>query len=269
MIWLLLAAIGLAVGAFSTLIGAGGGFLLVPILLFLYPQESPSTITSITLTVAFLNALSGSAAYSRLKRIDYRSGLLFSIASAPGAVIGATINTMLSRNVFQVVFGTCLIIVATYLVIRPERLKTGPVISAGRTARNITDSNGNAFSYSFSLPIGMAIAFVVGLISGLLGIGGGIMEVPALTQFLAFPAHIATATSQFLVTMTSFAAVIAHVISGHFTEGFRRATVLSVGAIIGAQFGARLSHDVSGALIVRLLAGALALVAVRLLIAAF
>ena len=95
------------------------------------------------------------------------------------------------------------------------------------------------------------------------------MEVPALTQFLAFPAHIATATSQFLVTMTSFAAVIAHVISGHFTEGFRRATVLSVGAIIGAQFGARLSHDVSGALIVRLLAGALALVAVRLLITAF
>jgi hypothetical protein len=53
------------------------GFLLVLILLFLYPQETPATITSITLTVAFFNALSGSIAYHRLRRIDYRSGLFF------------------------------------------------------------------------------------------------------------------------------------------------------------------------------------------------
>ena len=269
MILVLLGAIGLGVGAFSTLIGAGGGFLLVPILLFLYPQESPATITSISLSVAFLNALSGSIAYSRLKRIDFRSGLLFSLASAPGAVIGAAINTMLSRNVFQIVFGISLLTVAAYLLVRPERLKTGPVIKAGRTTRTITDSNGNIFSFSFSLPVGMAIAFGVGLISGLLGIGGGIMEVPALTQFLAFPTHIATATSQFLVTITSFAAVASRLVSANLTEGFARAAVLSVGAIIGAQFGARLSHRVSGVWIVRLLAGALALVAIRLLIASF
>ncbi|HLB28436.1 MAG TPA: sulfite exporter TauE/SafE family protein [Dehalococcoidales bacterium] len=269
MMWLLLAAIGLAVGVFSTLIGAGGGFLLVPILLFLYPEASPSTITAITLTVAFLNALSGSIAYSRLKRIDFRSGILFSLASAPGAVIGTAVNTMLSRNVFQIVFGASLIIVAAYLMVRPQRLKKGPVISAGRTTRTIIDSSGNIFSYSFSLPIGMAISFIVGLISGLLGIGGGIMEVPAMTQFLAFPAHVATATSQFLVTLTSFAAVIARMVSAPIVEGFRRAAVLSVGAIIGAQFGARLSHNVSGTFIVRLLAGTLALVAIRLLITAF
>jgi uncharacterized membrane protein YfcA len=243
--------------------------LLVPILLFLYPQESAAAITSISLTVAFLNALSGSVAYGRLKRIDYRSGILFSLASAPGAAIGAFINTTLSRNIFQIVFGGCLIIVAIYLMVRPERLKSGPVISAGKMTREIIDSNGNVFSYSFSLPVGMAIAFGVGLISGLLGIGGGIMEVPALTQFLAFPTHVATATSQFLVTITSLAAVATRVASGVLAEGFVRAAVLSVGAVIGAQIGARLSHRISGAWIVRLLAGALALVAIRLLIASF
>ena len=269
MIWLLLAVIGLVVGAFSTLIGAGGGFLLVPILLFLYPQASPSTITSITLSVAFFSALSGSIAYGRLKRIDYRSGLLLSLASAPGAIIGAAINNMLSRSVFQIIYGTSLMMLAAYLLVRPERLKAGPVIRAGRTTRKIIDSNGNVFSYSFSLPVAMAIAFGIGLISGLLGIGGGIMEVPALTQFLAFPAHVATATSQFVVAVTTLSAVTFHIISGAFTEGYRRAAVLAVGAIIGAQFGARLSQNISGAWIVRLLAGALALVATRLLIAPF
>jgi hypothetical protein len=154
-------------------------------------------------------------------------------------------------------------------MVRPERLKTRPVIKAGRTTRNIIDANGHAFSYSFSLPIGVAVSFGVGIISGLLGIGGGIMEVPALTQFLAFPTHVATATSQFLVTITSLAAVVTRLISGVIAEGFVRAAVLSAGAIVGAQLGARLSHRIAGAWIVRLLAGALALVAVRLLLASF
>ena len=125
MIWFLLAIIGLFVGAFGTLIGAAGGFLLVPILLFLYPQATPSTITSITLTVAFFNALSGSIAYGRLKRIDYRSGLLFSLSAVPGAVIGARITSMLNRGVFQLIFGICLLLVAIYLLVKPERHQTG------------------------------------------------------------------------------------------------------------------------------------------------
>ena len=115
----------------------------------------------------------------------------------------------------------------------------------------------------------MAIAFGIGLIGGLLGIGGGIIHVPALTQFLGFPTHIATATSHFVVAITTFAAVVTHIVSGAFTEGVRRALVLSAGAVIGAQFGARLSHRISGALIVRLLAIGLVLVALRLLVAPF
>jgi len=269
MIWFLLGLIGLFVGAFGTLIGAAGGFLLVPILLFLYPQETPATITSITLTVAFFNALSGSIAYGHLKRIDYRSGLLFSLAGVPGAVIGASITAMLSRGIFQLVFGICLLLVAIYLLAKPERHQTGDITRIGQTNRKIIDRHGTVFTYSFNLLKGIAIAFGVGLIGGLLGIGGGIMHVPALTQVLGFPAHVATATSHFVVAITTFAAVTVHIVSGAFTEGIRRAAVLSVGAIIGAQFGARLSHSVSEAWIVRLLAIGLALVAVRLLVAPF
>jgi uncharacterized membrane protein YfcA len=269
LLWALLGFIGIFVGAFGTLIGAAGGFLLVPILLFLYPEETPATITSITLTVAFFNALSGSIAYGRLKRIDYRSGLLFSLASVPGAIVGASITALLSRGVFQIVFGITLLLVAGYLLIRPQRHQSRIAVRPSQASRKIVDADGNVFAYSFSLISGVAIAFGVGLISGLLGIGGGIIHVPALTQILSFPTHIATATSHFVVAITTFAAVMFHVASGAFTEGVRRAAVLSAGAVIGAQFGARLSQKVPGAWIVRLLAIGLALVGIRLLVAPF
>ncbi|MEK7848058.1 MAG: TSUP family transporter, partial [Chloroflexota bacterium] len=74
---------------------------------------------------------------------------------------------------------------------------------------------------------------IVGMIGGLLGLGGGIMHVPALTQLLGFPIHIATATSHFVVAITTLAAVITHIISGTFAEGASRALVLSAGAVIG------------------------------------
>jgi uncharacterized membrane protein YfcA len=81
---LLLIPLGFLLGAFGTLIGAGGGFVLVPVLLFLYPDEDPATITSISLAVVFFNALSGSLAYARQKRIDYRTGLAFAAAASRG-----------------------------------------------------------------------------------------------------------------------------------------------------------------------------------------
>ena len=71
-----LIALGIAVGAYGTLIGAGGGFVLMPVLLLLYPNQSADVLTSISLAVVFFNALSGSEAYALMKRIDYRSGFI-------------------------------------------------------------------------------------------------------------------------------------------------------------------------------------------------
>src|SRR5690349_25154318 len=86
-LWLL--PLGLAIGTFGTLIGAGGGFILVPILLILYPNEDTELISSISLAVVFFNALSGSWAYGRMIRIDYKYGIIFSVATIAGAILGA------------------------------------------------------------------------------------------------------------------------------------------------------------------------------------
>jgi uncharacterized membrane protein YfcA len=74
-----LLVLGVLVGAFGTLVGAGGGFLLVPILLLLYPDLEPDTVTAMSLLVVFVNASSGSVAYARQKRIDFWSGGWFAL----------------------------------------------------------------------------------------------------------------------------------------------------------------------------------------------
>ncbi|MGC4047981.1 MAG: sulfite exporter TauE/SafE family protein [Armatimonas sp.] len=106
-LWLL----GFAVGTLGTLIGAGGGFLLAPALLLLYPNERPETIAAISLAVVFFNAASGSFAYAHQRRIDYRSGLIFAAASVPGALLGAYSTNFLPRKVFDMLFG-CLLLLA-------------------------------------------------------------------------------------------------------------------------------------------------------------
>jgi uncharacterized membrane protein YfcA len=185
----------------------------------------------------------------------------------PGAIIGAFIIKFLSRGIFQYVFASLLLAIAAYLLARPEKRLDSSMLFRKQTVRSITDGQFKVHSYSFNLPTGMVIAFFVGVISGLLGIGGGIIHVPALTQVLDFPAHIATATSHFMVAVTTFAAIDTHLVSSTFTSDIGRVAVLSAGAVIGAQFGARLSQRVTGVLIIRLLAVGLVIVALRLLIA--
>jgi len=114
------------------------------------------------------------------------------------------------------------------------------------------------------LPLGIGISFVVGFASSLLGIGGGFIHVPALIAFLGFPVHIATATSHFVLAIMATVGTITHIAAGDLDTVWPRALYLSVGAIAGAQLGARLSTRVGGVVIVRLLAGALVIVALRL-----
>src|SRR2546428_778781 len=119
-LWLL--PVGVLIGAFGTLIGAGGGFVLTPMLLLVYPNESPEVITSISLAVVFLNAFSGSVAYARMQRIDYTSGVLFAVATIPGAIVGALTNTFFARLAFYLFFGLCIILAAIFLFLRGEAL---------------------------------------------------------------------------------------------------------------------------------------------------
>jgi uncharacterized membrane protein YfcA len=275
-LWLI--PLGFGIGACGTLIGAGGGFILVPLLLLLYPEENPEIITSISLAVVFFNALSGSVAYGRLKRIDYKSGFLFSAAGIPGAVLGALTTSLLSRRLFNLVFGILMIVAAVYLLLRPhakevvkltdprsEKLKGD---SHDSMARSFVDAAGLHYNFSYNPVIGVGLSFFVGYVSSLLGIGGGFIHVPALVHLLNFPVHIATATSHFILSIMAFTGTSVHIATGAFYRGVRRTIALSVGVVLGAQLGAWLSERIHGDWIMRGLAIALGFVGARILVMA-
>ncbi|MSP40172.1 MAG: sulfite exporter TauE/SafE family protein [Deltaproteobacteria bacterium] len=258
--FLWLVPLGFFAGAYGTLIGAGGGFVLAPALLLIYPAEAPETITSITLAVVFFNALSGTLAYARTKRIDYKSGIIFSLATMPGAVLGALTTNVMSRAKFNLLFGCLLIVIALALVVSPGK----------KTAAQQPPGNGNSreiFSLSKSkIILGVVFSSVFGFVSSFLGIGGGFMYVPALVYMLGFPVHIATATSLFVLTLTALTGSATHIAAGLFHHGIQQAIGLSIGAILGAQLGAKISQRIHGDWILRSLAIALGLAGIRLLV---
>lgn len=264
-LWLL--PLGVAIGAYGTLIGAGGGFVLVPLLLLAYPGEPPEIITSISLAVVFCNAFSGSLAYARQGKIDYLSGSLFAAAAVPGAVLGALATPLLPRSEFDLILGIVMIAGSLYLMARrddPQSPHARPV--RGGLQRRIAEADGTIHTYSYDPRIGVGLSAVVGFLSSLLGIGGGIIHVPALTHLMNFPVHVATATSHFVLAIMALAGTIVHILTGAFHRGTRRTIVLSVGVLIGAQIGAALSQRVHGRWILRGLAAALFLVGLRLLL---
>ena len=263
--WLI--PVGFIVGTFGTLVGAGGGFILMPVLLLLYPGERPEIITSISLAVVFFNALSGSVAYARMKRIDYKSGWLFSIASVPGAILGALTTGYIPRQLFDAIFGVLMVVVSVFLLVRPNNEKTMErTASTPLWEGSFTAGGGANHTYSYSPIKGAALIFFVGYISSVLGIGGGIIHVPALVHLLNFPVHIATATSHFVLAITSLTGTLVHIATGTFSHGVRRTICLSIGVLIGAQLGARLSTRVQGKWIIRGLAIGLGFVGIRILI---
>jgi uncharacterized membrane protein YfcA len=260
--------VGLIAGAFGTLIGAGGGFVLMPILIVLYPNDSPALLTSISLAVVFFNALSGTEAYALAKRIDYRSALMFSAATLPGAVLGALNTSVVPRRNFDFIFGLAILVGATFLVLKkPAKDKLKPV-SSRLTTRTITDAHGNSWTYSFNPTLGVGLSLLVGYASSFLGIGGGIIHVPLMVYLLGFPVHVATATSHFILAIMSFTGTMTHVLTGTFAHGAHRTAALAIGVVIGAQAGAKLSDHLGGTVIVRLLAAGLWVLGVRVLLLA-
>jgi uncharacterized membrane protein YfcA len=262
---MLLFALGFIAGGYGTIAGVGGGFLVVPLLLLFYPEMAPREVTAVSLLMVFFNTASGSVAYARQARIDYRTGLLFALFTVPGAVGGAWLTKYISGGLFDLIFAGALLILAAFLFLQAATRRPHHVLRATAT-RRIVDARGYEYVYSYNQGLGLAISLVVGFVSSLLGIGGGIIHVPALTLLLGFPVHIATATSHLILSITALTASVTHLVWGDFAGVWGIAAALSIGGVLGAQLGAFLSARFRSRLIIRLLALALCIVAVRLLV---
>jgi uncharacterized protein len=265
---------GFIIGSFGTLIGAGGGFILVPMLLIFYPELGPEVSTAVSMAVVSVNAIAGTAAYARSGRIDYRAGVVFALFTIPGSILGALTIKHIPQNVFSLVFGALLLFLALYLFYknRPRQAQLAfSVPGKGHTRHSLTDRKGITYTYCYSNTTGNLISLIVGYISPLMGIGGGIIHVPAMVNWLRFPVHIATATSHFILAVMATVTVVTHAVMGTYQnpEIVHMILYMAIGVVPGAQIGAYFSHRFKSSIILQVLSGCMVLVSIRILYSVF
>lgn len=276
-----LSFIGLLVGMAGTLVGVGGGFVTVPLLVLGF-GVAPSMAAGTSLVMVTVNALAGATAYARQGRLDRRGALFLTAVSYPGSLAGAWLGTRLPAREFSVVFGLVLIGISFWMARntwKRPREDAAPEVAATtepaagdpptprrwRFSTSVSDPQGNPQVISFSMLTAAGLCFVIGFLGGMLGIGGGPLLVPAMIYALGYPVHIATATSQFVITLTSAGSALVHLSAGEVL--LRRALALSLGAMAGAPLGALLSRRVQSHQLVLGLSGILLMVGVRLVLA--
>jgi uncharacterized membrane protein YfcA len=218
--------------------------------------------------LVLLVVVTGPATWSGLLYVLAMGAMVFGLATLPGAVAGALAVDAVSRQVFDVIMGAVLALLAVW-VIAGERWPL-PRATKNLERRELRDRAGERYVYRVPLRRGALYSLIVGFLSSFLGIGGGVIHVPLLVRTLGFPTHLATATSHFVLAIMAGAGSITHIAQGSFAHehGVRRTLALSLGVVFGAQLRARISLRLRGRVIEWLLAVALLVLAARLLISA-
>ncbi|MBF0252854.1 MAG: sulfite exporter TauE/SafE family protein [Candidatus Omnitrophica bacterium] len=248
-------SIGLAIGCYGTIVGIGGGPLIVPILVLFYGWDNEILVAT-SLFIVFLNALSGSVGYARQKRIEYKGAIKFSLAAIPGALLSAFIHHTFDIKAFDLMFGIFLIFLAVYSLVSAKKMDreipkiNKKLIEKGHRLVELKDKFNDKFKFTVDDGLGIKMNLILGFFVGFLGIGGGVFQVPVLIFLLKYPPHIATATSHFVTMATCLFALIPHLFLGNVM--FDEALWMGVGIVTGAQLGAYLSPKLNAKLIVYL-----------------
>jgi len=219
-VWLI--PLGFAAGILGSMIGLGGGIIVVPVLTFLgFP---PTVAASNSLFAALSNSIASTISYSRQKRIEYFLGLKLGLLAVPGTILGAIISTDIAPDIFKILFGFVLVASALYIFLRKQIESREKVISKQMIFFAIGSS------------------FFAGIISSFFGIGGGIIFVPLMVVGMGMSMKKAAPTSQLILLFASLSGVIVHSILGH--PDFLQSGFLAIGSFFGGLVGAKLSLSI-------------------------
>ncbi|MCS7461788.1 sulfite exporter TauE/SafE family protein [Paenibacillus doosanensis] len=239
-------AVGLLSATFGSLVGLGGGVIIVPALVYLGPwfigqHISVATAVGTSLAVLIFTAFSSTITFYKQKRVDFRSGWLYFITCGPGAMLGSYTTQLVNAQSFQLIFGLFMLVMASLLVAR-DYIK--PLQVNWSIQRTFTDAQGKRHEYGYGIVPALAIGLIVGFISGLFGIGGGSLFVPAMVILFRYPAHVATATSMFVIFLSSIMGSVTHLSLGEI-DGWM-VLGLAPSALVGGWLGAKIAGKLSG-----------------------
>jgi uncharacterized membrane protein YfcA len=239
--------LGMVLGSLGSLTGIGGGFLLMPVLLFLLPDQSPGALSVVTLTVVFFNALSGTILSARKDRVKFRTGLSYGLLSLPLVWLGTQWQSMVNRSSFSIAFGAFLVAGALVLFFRPPLKEV--VHHASRS----------------TWVAGACVSLLIGLASGFFGVGGGFLFVPLLAFVLRFPVVEAAATSQLIVGIGAAWALTSGALAHPLPMNPMLLAGLVAGVLLGSPLGTTAAGKWSPGVVLKILAGLFLVVGVRFL----
>jgi uncharacterized membrane protein YfcA len=246
-------ATGLGASIFGSMVGLGGGFIAVPVLLLFFGL-GPAQASGTALALVVANSGSGALTYLLQRRVHVQIGLMVALGGFPGSILGALASARISAQLFDWLFAAFLLVVAFDMIWnRRKRL-------AGRSEERELITG---MPWHRSLGLG----FGVGFVSSLFGIGGGVLLVPSLLYFSDLPAHMISATSHFGIVLTSPVGFATHWAQHDIKWSYVAPLVL--GGILGGPIGARLSMRLNQSRLMIFVAAALTIAALALVVRHF
>lgn len=258
---LLLVLLGAAIGAYAAAIGAGGGFLITPLLLLRYPSASPVEVTAASLTVVAVSSGLSSAVAARARRIDYRVTALLAASTVPTALLGAALTDFVPRRLFAIGIAVLLLALAAYLIWQPQAFFVNPLRRGWR--REIEDGRGDRYVYTVPVERAILGASIAAFVSAISGIGGGPFHVPVATRIARMPHRLAVPAVQVIITTLSVVVVTYHLATGHVGPPMHDVPWLGLGAIAGNPAGQWLNHRLGEGPLTRALAIGLSVISMR------
>ena len=253
---LLLAGGGLLAGTFGALLGLGGGILIVPLLTLGFGLPFREAV-AVSLVAVITTSSASAAVYLERRLANLRLGLTLELFTATGALIGGLVAFLLSDRVLAGLFAAMLGYTAWSMVRRAGARQPAAAAAAPGTGTAVVPGTGTApasaiHGYLASLggadyavrrlPAGIGLAFVAGVLSALLGVGGGVVKVPAMNLVMGVPLRVATATSNLMIGVTASASAILYLLRGQVDPYVAGPVV--VGVFAGAVVTSRVAHRV-------------------------
>ena len=242
-------AVSVVAGLIGALAGVGGGILVIPVLTFGFGVDIRLAVGASIISVIATSS-GAAAAYVRDRMTDMRVGMFLELATTTGAVCGALLAAVVAPAFLYVLLGVVLLFSAAMQVTRlgEETPPTGP--TSALAARLRLESSypdrklGREVPYSARrVPLGFALMWIAGVVSGLLGIGSGVLKVLAMDGAMRLPMKVSSATSNFMIGVT--AAASAGIYLSHGDVDPRIAAPVALGVLAGALVGARLLQHIS------------------------
>jgi len=244
---LILLAGGIGAGVFGSLLGLGGGILIVPLLTLGFGLPLRVAV-AVSLISVIVTSSASAGVYLEKHVANLRLGMVLELFSASGALVGGLIAFLLPANVLEGLFAALLVWVAISMVRRKEPAKGAAVATAAaplpeaKVTGTFIDTLGGPGYRVHSLPLGMGGSLFAGLVSALLGVGGGIVKVPTMHLMMGVPLKVATATSNMMIGITAVSSAVIYLLRGQIDPFVAGPT--AVGVFAGAMIGTRIAPRV-------------------------